>query len=345
MNNNEIYKVIAESLQNDINEEKITLEYAEVINDIAYDVYIENAELDDEVVSVLDKYLSEAAESCEEDLTDSNFFESINETLDNIDMAFESGEITESEVDVLLEAVDEKIETYLESTPNFGAGGARSKLVKKYFKDILNGQIAIARAQFKFNNKNTQKGTAYQYITLPELVNTGLLTGSELKDQEKAIDAIVDIAAIDGSKLKQVITATANMTKDALNKTKSFQSAKTNEQKLIANIKDEFYKFAKEQTKELSDSAKQQKLEPEEVFSKVTSSSLRKKDFRKFTSGPNAEMSRETEKRMDLINNLKHNNYLKKTGKWTADDEEREKEAKKRRKDERENKERLSYML
>lgn len=56
-------------------------------------------------------------------------------------------------------------------------------------------------------------------------------------------------------------------------------------------------------------------------------------------------MSRETEKRMDLISNLKHNNYLKKTGKWTADDEEREKEAKKRRKDERENEERLSYML
>lgn len=153
MNNNEIYETIAESLQNDINDDKITQEFASLLNDIAYDVYVEGATPEDNVVSVLNRYIEEAAadvlndeteevlqesaesdsddeytyESVEEEasfahvmgecvleMTDSDsFYESVNATVDSISKAYESGEITEEEFDALSESVNAKIEEYI----------------------------------------------------------------------------------------------------------------------------------------------------------------------------------------------------------------------------------------
>ena len=66
MTNSEIYNTIAESLQCDIDTNAISYEYASIINDIAYDKFITESELPENVESILDRYISEAAGDDEE---------------------------------------------------------------------------------------------------------------------------------------------------------------------------------------------------------------------------------------------------------------------------------------
>jgi hypothetical protein len=111
MTNEEMYEVVVESLQNDINDEKITFEFGNILNDIAYEAFIEGTELSDEVSGILDRYLTEATadmedeesvqESADDDSTDDDV---INESVMNIITAYENAEITEDECKLLLES-------------------------------------------------------------------------------------------------------------------------------------------------------------------------------------------------------------------------------------------------
>jgi hypothetical protein len=94
------YNVITESLQSDIDMGMISYEYASIINDLSYSVYVENAETNENMLGILDKYIDR--------IMSYRLFESVVDVIQNITEAFNDGEITEAEHDALLEAVQDK---------------------------------------------------------------------------------------------------------------------------------------------------------------------------------------------------------------------------------------------
>ena len=105
-----VYNVITESLQNDIDLGMISYEYANIINDLSYSVYVENVETNENMLGILDKYIDR--------IMSYRLFESVVDVIQNITEAFNDGEITEAEQDALLEAVQDKFyesEYYTES--------------------------------------------------------------------------------------------------------------------------------------------------------------------------------------------------------------------------------------
>jgi hypothetical protein len=142
----EMYNTISESLQCDINDGSISFEYANILNDIAYDIYVEGVDVNEGVANILDRYVTEACESVEstEDYEDEytmeyasydpdvddetyieavrsfeaydevmdNFYESAMESLNKITEAYENGAITAEEMDSLLESVNSKVDAY-----------------------------------------------------------------------------------------------------------------------------------------------------------------------------------------------------------------------------------------
>ena len=142
----EMYNTISESLQCDINDGSISFEYASILNDIAYDIYVEGVDVNEGVANILDRYVTEACESVEstEDYEDEytmeyasydpdvddetyieavrsfeaydevmdNFYESAMESLNKITEAYENGAITADEMDSLLESVNSKVDAY-----------------------------------------------------------------------------------------------------------------------------------------------------------------------------------------------------------------------------------------
>jgi len=94
------YNVITESLQSDIDLGMISYEYASIINDLSYSVYVENAETNENMLGILDKYIDR--------IMSYRLFESVVDVIQNITEAFNGGEITEAEHDALLEAVHDK---------------------------------------------------------------------------------------------------------------------------------------------------------------------------------------------------------------------------------------------
>lgn len=119
MTNNEIYSTIAESLQSDIDTNAISYEYASIINDIAYDKFITESELPENVESILDRYISEAAgddENTKEVTESTGELDSMLEMANTIKATYESGEITNVEYSALLESVFKKIDAYAKSS-------------------------------------------------------------------------------------------------------------------------------------------------------------------------------------------------------------------------------------
>lgn len=119
MTNSEIYSTIAESLQSDIDANSISYEYASIINDIAYDKFITESELPENVESILDRYISEAAADDEngKEVTEStDELDSMLEMVNTIGTAYKSGDITNVEYSALLKSVSEKIDAYVESS-------------------------------------------------------------------------------------------------------------------------------------------------------------------------------------------------------------------------------------
>lgn len=182
MTNEEMYGVIFESLQNDINDEKITFEFANILNDIAYEAFIEGTELSDEVSGILDRYLTEATEDMEEppaeetpveesaddDSTDDGV---INESVMNIITAYENAEITEDECKLLLESAGANIdEVFTEST-----GSAAFNSVIAYDKKL----IAVLK---QYVNANAKSGA----IACPSWIDLMGYKESILKPQEKS---------------------------------------------------------------------------------------------------------------------------------------------------------------
>lgn len=112
----EMYNTISESLQCDINDGSISFEYANILNDIAYDIYVEGVDVNEGVANILDRYVTEACESV--DSTDNpavdmdNLYESAMELLNKITEAYENDAITADEMDSLLESVNAKIDAY-----------------------------------------------------------------------------------------------------------------------------------------------------------------------------------------------------------------------------------------
>ena len=137
MLNESLYKVVTESLQDDINSGNVSYEYANVINDIAYKVYIEREDLDENVRGVLERYISGSTTASDEDdyhyayeyydeENDSEAYieackalaaiddvinykyESVVNSLGYIIEAYGMGEITEVEMDALYESVENR---------------------------------------------------------------------------------------------------------------------------------------------------------------------------------------------------------------------------------------------
>jgi hypothetical protein len=178
MTNEEMYGVIFESLQNDINDEKITFEFGNIINDIAYEAFIEGTELSDEVSGILDRYLTEATagmedeesvqESADDDSTDDDV---INESVMNIITAYENAEITEDECKLLLESAGVDIdEVFTEA-----AGSAAFNSVIAYDKKL----IAVLK---QYVNANAKSGA----ISCPSWIDLMGYKESILKPQEKS---------------------------------------------------------------------------------------------------------------------------------------------------------------
>jgi hypothetical protein len=141
-----MYNAISESLQCDINDGSISFEFANILNDIAYDIYVEGVDVNEGVVNILDRYVTEACESVEStkdyedeytmeyasydpDVDDEtyieavrsfeaydevmdSFYESAMESLNKITEAYENGAITAEEMDSLLESVNSKVDAY-----------------------------------------------------------------------------------------------------------------------------------------------------------------------------------------------------------------------------------------
>lgn len=141
-----MYNTISESLQCDINDGSISFEYANILNDIAYDIYVEGVDVGEGVANILDRYVTEACESVEstEDYEDEytmeyasydpdvddetyieavrsfeaydavmdEFYESAMESLNKITEAYDNGSITAEEMDALLESVNAKVDAY-----------------------------------------------------------------------------------------------------------------------------------------------------------------------------------------------------------------------------------------
>jgi hypothetical protein len=178
MTNEEMYGVIFESLQNDINDEKITFEFGNILNDIAYEAFIEGTELSDEVSGILDRYLTEATadmedeesvqESADDDSTDNDV---INESVMNIITAYENAEITEDECKLLLESAGVDIdEVFTEA-----AGSAAFNSVIAYDKKL----IAVLK---QYVNANAKSGA----ISCPSWIDLMGYKESILKPQEKS---------------------------------------------------------------------------------------------------------------------------------------------------------------
>lgn len=178
MTNEEMYSVIFESLQNDINDEKITFEFANILNDIAYEAFIEGAELSDEVSGILDRYLTEATadmedeesvqESADDDSTDDDV---INESVMNVITAYENAEITEDECRLLLESAGiDMDEVFTEA-----AGSSAFNSVIAYDKKL----IAVLK---QYVNANAKSGA----ITCPSWIDLMGYKESILKPQEKS---------------------------------------------------------------------------------------------------------------------------------------------------------------
>ena len=178
MTNEEMYGVIFESLQNDINDEKITFEFGNIINDIAYEAFIEGTELSDEVSGILDRYLTEATadmedeesvqESADDDSTDDDV---INESVMNIITAYENAEITEDECKLLLESAGVDIdEVFTEA-----AGSAAFNSVIAYDKKL----IAVLK---QYVNANAKSGA----ISCPSWIDLMGYKEAILKPQEKS---------------------------------------------------------------------------------------------------------------------------------------------------------------
>ena len=139
MTNEEMYGVIFESLQNDINDEKITFEFGNIINDIAYEAFIEGTELSDEVSGILDRYLTEATADMEdeESVQESADDDVINESVMNIITAYENAEITEDECRLLLESAGVDIdEVFAEASDNVTPTGVHALLNRRFFAPL-----------------------------------------------------------------------------------------------------------------------------------------------------------------------------------------------------------------
>ena len=174
MTNEEMYGVIFESLQNDINDEKITFEFGNILNDIAYEAFIEGTELSDEVSGILDRYLTEATadmedeESVQESADDDDV---INESVMNIITAYENAEITEDECKLLLESAGVDIdEVFTEA-----AGSAAFNSVIAYDKKL----IAVLK---QYVNANAKSGA----ISCPSWIDLMGYKEAILKPQEKS---------------------------------------------------------------------------------------------------------------------------------------------------------------
>ena len=173
MLNENLYKAVSESLQDDINSGCVSYEYASIINDIAYKAYIEKEDLDENVRGVLERYISESTEASEEDdyhyayeyydeENDSEAYieackalaaiddaidykyESVVNSLGYIIEAYSMGEITEVEMDALYESVENRPNGHEYFVEKENASNMKSKIkswaanAKKKINDFKN---------------------------------------------------------------------------------------------------------------------------------------------------------------------------------------------------------------
>lgn len=184
MTNEEMYGVIFESLQNDINDEKITFEFGNILNDIAYEAFIEGAELSDEVSGILDRYLTEATadmedeesvqESADDDSTDDDV---INESVMNIITAYENAEITEDECKLLLESAGVDMDdVFTEASDNVTPTSVLALLNRRFFAPLE-----------KYSKKT---GSAVEKPSLQDLAGTDNQLTREIGAIEAAINKL-----------------------------------------------------------------------------------------------------------------------------------------------------------
>jgi hypothetical protein len=173
MLNESLYKVVTDSLQDDINSGNVSYEYANIINDIAYKAYIEKEDLDENVRGVLERYITESTAVSDEDdyhyayeyydeENDSEAYieackalaaiddvinykyESVVNSLGYIIEAYGMGEITEVEMDALYESVENRPNGHEYFIEKENASNMKSKIkswaanAKKKINDFKN---------------------------------------------------------------------------------------------------------------------------------------------------------------------------------------------------------------
>lgn len=239
MTNTEVYNVISESLQNDIDDGKITCEHANILNDIAYDIYVENASVDDGVAAILDRYITESAENDNEeeaidDAADAikaeyerTFTEAVSvfdkyieyvtihaDAVNSICEAYDNNEISEAEMEILIEAVNTKYQAYLEANENKISKSVLMSKLKAWGSDKLSAAKATVDEKIGSKKPATEakrKATAALLAVTAALSSAGCPASSiaKVKAADRAIDTVVT-SEISNAKENESVNAVAS---------------------------------------------------------------------------------------------------------------------------------------
>ena len=96
MSDENAYNVITESLQSDINDEKITYEYASIVNDIAYKIYVENVKVNDGIRGIMEKYINTSVGINNTIINDAIYVSSLQEDINANNVSYEYAQVINS---------------------------------------------------------------------------------------------------------------------------------------------------------------------------------------------------------------------------------------------------------
>ncbi len=187
-------------------------------------VYVEDVEVSDEVSAVLERYIEESTDEYVDD--DADLFESVNETIDNIRAAYESGELSESEFEILTENT-------------LGAGGAREKFIKTRISSIKvfckKWCVAVSKL-ININKLNASKGKRPLPYDDASMVAAKLMTAKDFAQVDADVKGIQKYADISLSSYDIKKDKAVDMLRDGANVSEAYKSMVDSIEKEIAKL-------------------------------------------------------------------------------------------------------------
>lgn len=110
MNNTEAYYSIFESLQNDLESGLINDSTAEFINNVAYETFEGDLEVDNDAMDILESYIESMGIDNSDEESSKDIYERAEELADDIFEAYDDGEISIQEMNVLIESVENALD-------------------------------------------------------------------------------------------------------------------------------------------------------------------------------------------------------------------------------------------